>query len=143
MPFPLSHPPPIPHPLPIPIPICAPGSTHRRNQHPIAGLDGDVDALAVLIGVAGADGEHTRLAQLLDRALRQEDSRRSLDVGLDALHQDAVQQRRQRLDVAEGGGLVAGLAAEWWECEAGKRGRGGVYHCVLLWGGGLVVVIEL
>jgi predicted secreted protein len=71
-------------------PPIAQQETHRRDQDAVARLDRALDALAVLVGGSGPDGENARLAQLLDRALGQEDSRRRLDVRFDALHQDAV-----------------------------------------------------
>jgi len=121
--------------------------THRRDQDAVARLDRALDALAVLVGGSGPDGENARLAQLLDRALGQEDSRRRLDVRFDALHKDAVQQRRQRLDVAQGGGLsypVSWLALPLLPlllmgivCPAMERG----YHCCFL--GGCVVGLGL
>lgn len=64
----------------------------------------------MLIHQTRADSQDLGLVLLLDAALGEEDTRRSLGLGLDALDQDAVQERSEVLDVAEEG-LV--LLAVW------------------------------
>lgn len=76
------------------------------NQHAIARRDTHGDALAVLVEGARADGQHLGLVELLDRRLGQEDAAGGLGLGLDALDQHAVEQRDERLNRAEGGGLI-------------------------------------
>jgi hypothetical protein len=73
------------------------------DQDLVAGLDAGSDALAVAVKGAGADGEDLGLVELLDGRLGQEEAARGLGLGLDALHQDAVEQRRNGADGLEGG----------------------------------------
>lgn len=78
-----------------------------RNEDLVAGLDAHGHALAVLVGETGANGEDLALVELLDSAVGEEDARGSLGLGLDALHQNAVKERCEGLDVLEerlGGG---------------------------------------
>lgn len=59
--------------------------------------------LAVLVLEAGADGEDLALVELLDGAVGEEDAGGGLGLGLHALHQDAVEERGEGLDVLEHG----------------------------------------
>jgi hypothetical protein len=72
------------------------------DQDLVAGLDAGSDALAVAVKGAGADGEDLGLVELFDGRLGQEDATRCLGLGLDTLHQDAVEQRRNGADGLEG-----------------------------------------
>jgi hypothetical protein len=78
---------------------------YRRNQHPIASLNARLHDLALLVETARANGQDSRLVQLLDGRLWEEDAAGGLGFGLDALDEDAVQERRQGLDGLESGGL--------------------------------------
>jgi len=80
-------------------------SPYRGDQDPVAGLHAHGQPLALLVQGAGADGEDLGLVELLDARLGQEDAGRGLGLGLDALDQDAVQERHERLDGSDGGGL--------------------------------------
>jgi len=80
------------------------GTTVRRNQDPVARLDGDFDPLPILVDPAGTDSEDLRFGELLDGRLREVDASRSFGLSLDALHEDAVEERREGLDVTERGG---------------------------------------
>lgn len=79
--------------------------TYLRDQNPVAALDAHGHPLAVLVERAGADGKHLALVELLDARLGQEDAACRLGLGLDALHQHAVEQRDEGLDGADRGGL--------------------------------------
>jgi hypothetical protein len=69
----------------------------------VAGLNAQRYPLAVLVVEAGADGEDFALVELLDGAVGEEDAGGGLGLGLHALHQDAVEERREGLDVLEHG----------------------------------------
>ena len=73
-----------------------------RDQDLVAGLDAGGDALALAVKGTGADSEDLGLVELLDGRLGQEDARRRFGLGLDALHEDAVEQRRNGADGLEG-----------------------------------------
>lgn len=83
-------------------------ATELRNQDLVAGLDAERDPLAILVVEAGADGEDLALVELLDGAVREEDAGGGLGLGLHALHEDAVEEGSERLDVLEEG-LVEAL----------------------------------
>lgn len=88
-----------------------------RNQDLVAGLDAERNALAILVVKAGADGEDLALVELLDSAVGEEDARRGLGLGLHALHEDAVEERCEGLDVLEEGlvesiGISLGLVVD-------------------------------
>lgn len=74
-----------------------------RNQNLVAGLDAQRNALAILVVKTGADGEDLALVELLDGAVGEEDASGSLGLGLHALHEDAVEERCEGLDVLEEG----------------------------------------
>jgi len=88
-----------------------------RNQDLVAGLDAERNALAVLVVEAGADGEDLALVELLDGAVGEEDARGGLGLGLHALHEDAVEERCEGLDVLEEG-LVGSIVVR---LEVGGR----------------------
>jgi hypothetical protein len=84
-----------------------------RNQDLVTGLDAERNALAVLVVEAGANGEDLALVELLDGAVGEEDARGGLGLGLHALHEDAVEERCEGLDVLEEGlveSIVVSLA---------------------------------
>lgn len=78
-------------------------ATILRDQHAVAGLDTHGHALALLVEETGSDGEDLALVQLLDAGLREEDAAGGLGLGLNALHEDAVQQGDEVLDRSESG----------------------------------------
>lgn len=80
-------------------------ATILRDQHAVAGLDTHGHALALLVEETGSDGEDLALVQLLDAGLREEDAAGGLGLGLNALHEDAVQQGDEVLDRSESGRL--------------------------------------
>jgi hypothetical protein len=83
-------------------------ATELRNQNLVAGLDAQRNALAILVVEAGADGKDLALVELLDGAIGEEDASGGLGLSLHALHENAVKERCERLDVLEKG-LVRGL----------------------------------
>ena len=89
------------------------GAAELGDEDAVASADAHGDALAVAGEGAGADGKHLGLIQLLDAGLGQEDAAGGLGLGLDPLHQHPVQQRHQRLDRADGGGLFFGGRERW------------------------------
>lgn len=78
------------------------------NQDLVAGLDAQRNALAILVLETGADGEDLALVELLDGAVGEEDAGGGLGLGLHALHEDAVEEGSEGLDVLEHrlGGLM-------------------------------------
>lgn len=78
-------------------------ATELGNQDLVAGLDAERDPLAILVVEAGADGEDLALVELLDGAIGEEDAGGGLGLGLHALHEDAVEEGSERLDVLEDG----------------------------------------
>ena len=81
--------------------------TYRRNQDPVSRLHGDFDPLPVLVDSAGTDSEDLGFRELLDGRLGEVDagSGFGLSFDFDALHEDAVEEGREGLDVTERGGL--------------------------------------
>lgn len=77
------------------------GATYLGNQNLVAVSDTHGEALAILVHGTRANSEDLGLVLLLDAALREEDAGGGLGLGLDALDQDAVQERSETLDVAE------------------------------------------
>jgi hypothetical protein len=80
-------------------------ATYLGNQHAVAALHAHGQPLAVLADSSRADGQDLALVELLDARLREEDARRRLGLGLDALHEHAVEQGDEGLDGADRGGL--------------------------------------
>lgn len=78
-------------------------ATELGNQDLVAGLDAERDPLAILVVETGADGEDLALVELLDGAIGEEDAGGGLGLGLHALHEDAVEEGSERLDVLEEG----------------------------------------
>jgi hypothetical protein len=79
--------------------------THLWDQNLISDCHAARDSLAILIQAAGPDGQNPRLVKLLDARLREEDAGRSTGFSLNALDEDAVEQRGEGLDRFECGGL--------------------------------------
>lgn len=78
-----------------------------RNEDLVTGDDTERYPLAVLVVETGADGEDLALVDVLDGAVGEEDAGCGLGLGLDALDEDAVEERSEALDVLEerlGGG---------------------------------------
>jgi hypothetical protein len=78
-------------------------ATELGNEDLVTGLDAQRYPLAVLVVEAGADGEDLALVELLDGAVGEEDAGGGLGLGLHALHQNAVEERCEGLDVLEHG----------------------------------------
>jgi hypothetical protein len=81
-------------------------ATKLGDQNLVAGLDGRSDALAIAVEATGTDGQDLGLVELLDGRLGQEDATGGLGLGLDALDQDAVEQRSKGLDGLGGNGRL-------------------------------------
>lgn len=79
-------------------------SAELRDQDLVAGLYAGGNALSILVEGTGADGEDLCFVELLDGRLGEEDAGCGLGFGLDALDEDAVEERRNALD-----GLDCGL----------------------------------
>lgn len=73
------------------------------DQDLVAGLHAGGDALSVLVKGAGADGNDFCFVEVLDGCLREEDASCGLGFGLDALHEDAVEEGRNAADRLDGG----------------------------------------
>jgi hypothetical protein len=103
-------------------------STYLRNQNLVARRHTHGNPLAILVNGTGADGEDLGFILLLDAALGEEDAGGGLSLGLDALDQDAVEEGREALDVAEDGLDVGNLISEvgWFygEVFVGRMGSG-------------------
>ena len=78
-------------------------STKLRNQDLVTGSNTGSDPLSLPVQGAGADGEHLGLVELLDSAVREEDSGCGLGLRLDALNEDAVEKRGDAADGLDGG----------------------------------------
>lgn len=106
-------------------------ATHLRDQNAVAGLHRDPHPLAIFIESARAHGEYLGLRQLLDSGFGEEDSGGGLGLGLDALDEDAVEERCKGLDGAKGSGLYAvGVDVSFLGCSGGRERRGVIrYHC--------------
>jgi hypothetical protein len=78
---------------------------HLWNQNLVASLDGALDSLAILVQTTWADGEDAGLVQFLDGALWEKDTGGGLALGLDALDEDAIEERGEGLDGLECGRL--------------------------------------
>lgn len=79
-------------------------SAELRDQDLVARLYAGGDALSIFVEHAGADGEDLGLVELLDGSLGEEDAGCGLGFRLDALDEDAVEERRDAAD-----GLDCGL----------------------------------
>lgn len=77
-------------------------TTELGDQDLVAGLHADSNAVARLVVCAGADGKNLSLVQLLDGSLGKEDSCCGLGLGLEALHEHAVEEGGERADGLEG-----------------------------------------
>jgi hypothetical protein len=84
--------------------------THGRDQDTVTGLDGDLNALSVLVKTSRSDSEDAGLRELLNGRLGEEDSGGGLGLSLDALNKNTVEEGGKSLDGAEGGGLSSLLA---------------------------------
>ena len=80
-------------------------ATYLGNQHAVANDHAHGQAVALLVESTGSDSQDLGLVELLDARLGQEDAAGSLGIGLDALDEDAIQQRSEGADGADGGGL--------------------------------------
>lgn len=78
-------------------------ATKLGNQDLVAGLDTQRNPLAILVVETGANSEDLALVELLDGAIGKEDAGGSLGLGLHALHENAVEERCEGLDVLEEG----------------------------------------
>lgn len=101
--------------------------THGRDQDTVTSLDGDLNALSVLVKASGSDSEDASLRELLNGRLGEEDSGGGLGLSLDALDEDTVEEGGKSLDGAEGGGLSSLLAGRQVSRGLAKQaaGRGG------------------
>lgn len=79
--------------------------TYLWDQNLVAGLHRAGNTLAILIEATWTDSEDLGLVELLDGGFGEEDARCRLGLGLDALHEHAVEERREGLDGLECGGL--------------------------------------
>ena len=77
------------------------GETYLGDQNAVTSADAHRDTLAVAVNCTGTNSENLSLVLLLDAALRKEDARGGLSLGLDTLDEHAVQERRKVLDAAE------------------------------------------
>lgn len=74
------------------------GISYLRNQNLVTGLYADRNTLSLLVICTGANGEDLGFVQLLDGGLGEEDAGCGLGFGLDALDEDAVEQRGDGAD---------------------------------------------
>jgi hypothetical protein len=89
------------------------GAAVLREQHLVARLDVEGDQLALLVALAGADGDDLRLDGLLLGGVRDEQATGGLGLLLEALDEDAVVQRGESsCDVTSP--RFAPLGSPWW-----------------------------
>jgi len=77
--------------------------TYLRNQHLVTGLHTRHNPLALLIHSARSHSQHLSLVELLDGAVREEETRRGFSLGLDTLDKDAVEEGDDAADGFDGG----------------------------------------
>lgn len=92
--------------------------SYLRNQDLVAGLYADCNALALLVKGTGANGEDLGLVQLLDGGLGEEDAGCGLGFGLDALDEDAVEERGDGADRLDGRLWNGRVSLELWVVHA-------------------------
>lgn len=90
------------------------------DQNLIAGLHADGNAVARLVECARADSKDLSLVQLLDGGLGQEDAARGLGLGLEALDEDAIEERSEGADGLEGR-LLLGSVRRCSQCLRPSR----------------------
>lgn len=81
-------------------------ATILGNENLVTGLNAHDDALAVSVETAGTDGEDLGFIEFLDGGFGEEDAAGGAGLGLHALDEHAVQQRDERFDGFECGGLL-------------------------------------
>jgi hypothetical protein len=74
------------------------GSAELRNQHLVAGLYADGYPLSLPVVCAGAHCDDFRFVEFLDGCLGEEDACCGFGFGLEALHEDAVEERGDAAD---------------------------------------------
>jgi len=89
--------------------------TYLRNQDLISGLHTALYPLAILIQTPRTDCQNSRLVQFLDAGLGEENAACSFGLGLYALDEYTVEQRREGLDGSESGRL---FVCEYFETMA-------------------------
>jgi len=90
------------------------------DQYAVALVDAHGHALAVLVQTAGPNRQHLGLVELLDARFGEEEAAGRLGLGLDALHEHAVEERDERLDGAERGGLEGRNSVSKFQLIDGK-----------------------
>lgn len=118
-------------------------ATELGDEDLVTGLDAQRYPLAVLVVEAGADGENLALVELLDGAVGEEDAGGGLSLGLHALHQNAVEERCEGLDVLEHGLMEGDDVSGCCCCGCcrlidGIDGRGGLTMMADVRGYGLI-----
>lgn len=78
--------------------VDSPGFSYLGDQDTVTDGDTHGQSVALLVEVTGADGNDLGLVELLDARLGQEDATGGLSLGLDALHQDAVEEGSESSD---------------------------------------------
>jgi hypothetical protein len=73
-------------------------ATKLGNQHLVADRHAGSDPLSILVEGTGANGYNLGLVELLDGGLGQEDTGCGLGFRLDALNEDAVEERSDGAD---------------------------------------------
>lgn len=72
--------------------------TYRGDQDTVANGDAHGQSVSLLVHSPRANSQNLGLIQLLDAGLGKEDAAGSLGLGLDALDEDAVQERSEGSD---------------------------------------------
>ena len=103
-----SHPISFPASFPL-LPQSIRKEAYLWYQNLIPGSHANCNSLALLVQASRAYSPHPPLVELLDTALGQKNSSRGFRFRFDALDEDAVKKRGERLDGFQGGGLDQGL----------------------------------
>jgi hypothetical protein len=106
-----------------------PSSTYLRNKNLITLLNTHRYPLALAIQPAGTNSQDLGLVQLLDGGLGQEDAAGCLGLGLDALHEHAVEERGERADGLQSGRL-GGIVSRDLGRKGSWRKRIGSRACI-------------
>jgi hypothetical protein len=80
------------------VPLLCLNQTYLRNQDLVTRLYTRGDALSILVHSTRSNSQYLGLVELLNRGLGEEDAGRCLGLGLDALDEDAVEERGDGAD---------------------------------------------
>jgi hypothetical protein len=99
-----------------------------RDQHLVADADAGLHPVAILVVRAGADGDDFGFVELLDGGLGEEDARGGFGFGLEALDEDAVEERGNGADGFDGGLWYMSICGSSYCGEAAEKRKNCCYR---------------